>query len=256
MGMLERIIPDFKACARCGEVKAAAEFSNAPRMRSGLSSYCRKCGSACTMAYHRRNPERAKAANRQTRERHRERRNAEARQRRQENIGAAREKDRRTRSSPAYKAWIREYQRAYYLANREKKLRQASEYRLRSPEAERRWARAKYLRSKNDPAWVLKRRVTIGLWRQLKGKQGACHWFDLLDYSLEELRAHLERQFTNGMTWENMGKWHIDHIIPIASFNVSSPDDPEFRRAWALTNLRPLWAKDNLRKCARIETLL
>ena len=53
-----------------------------------------------------------------------------------------------------------------------------------------------------------------------------------------------------------MGEWHIDHIVPLASFVIAGPDDPELRRAWALTNLRPLWAKDNMRKGAKVETLL
>jgi hypothetical protein len=58
------------------------------------------------------------------------------------------------------------------------------------------------------------------------------------------------------MSWDNIGDWHIDHIVPLASFTFSSADDPEFRAAWALTNLRPLWAADNMRKHARREFLL
>lgn len=80
--------------------------------------------------------------------------------------------------------------------------------------------------------------------------------FACLGYTREELAVHLERQFLKGMGWENMGEWHIDHIIPLSSFNVSGYDDPELRRAWGLANLRPLWAVDNLRKGAKIECLL
>jgi 5-methylcytosine-specific restriction endonuclease McrA len=50
--------------------------------------------------------------------------------------------------------------------------------------------------------------------------------------------------------------WHIDHIIPISSFSFSSPEDPEFKAAWALTNLRPLWAAQNISKGAKREVLL
>jgi 5-methylcytosine-specific restriction endonuclease McrA len=70
----------------------------------------------------------------------------------------------------------------------------------------------------------------------------------LLGYSLPELREHLERQFVRGMSWEKIGDWHIDHILPLSSFTATSADDPEVRRAWALTNLRPLWAKENMQK--------
>jgi hypothetical protein len=71
---------------------------------------------------------------------------------------------------------------------------------------------------------------------------------DFVGYSTSDLKVHLEAQFTKDMTWEKfrLGQIHIDHIVPISSFDLSDPDD--LRRAWAITNLRPLWAKDNLKK--------
>jgi hypothetical protein len=69
-------------------------------------------------------------------------------------------------------------------------------------------------------------------------------------YTLNELKLHLQNQFKDGMSWDNMGEWHIDHIFPISAFNFTKPEDPEFRQCWALDNLRPLWATDNLRKNA------
>ena len=72
----------------------------------------------------------------------------------------------------------------------------------------------------------------------------------MFDFGVEELVAHLERQFRPGMNWANYGRagWHLDHIVPLASFDYSSPDDPEFKCAWALANLRPLWARENMSK--------
>lgn len=83
-----------------------------------------------------------------------------------------------------------------------------------------------------------------------QGKQGHS-WTDLVPYTLDELRAHLERQFCRGMSWQNMGRWHIDHIVPVSSFEFSSPEDDDFKACWALTNLRPLWAEENQRKSAK-----
>ncbi|HPG52320.1 MAG TPA: hypothetical protein PLL11_17220 [Spirochaetota bacterium] len=54
------------------------------------------------------------------------------------------------------------------------------------------------------------------------------------------------------MTWENISKWHIDHIIPVSAFNFNSPDDIDFKRCFALNNLRPLWAVENIKKGWRI----
>jgi len=76
----------------------------------------------------------------------------------------------------------------------------------------------------------------------------------LCGYSVAELRFHLERQFTRGMSWENFDQIHIDHIIPRASFNLS--DERDWRACWALTNLQPRWARDNQSKAARRLSLL
>lgn len=74
-------------------------------------------------------------------------------------------------------------------------------------------------------------------------------WEKIVGYTRDELKVHLERQFIGHMSWENYGRvWHVDHIIPLASFKFTSADDPEFKAAWALTNLRPLWKKANMRK--------
>ena len=71
---------------------------------------------------------------------------------------------------------------------------------------------------------------------------------DFVGYSTQQLKTHLEAQFTKDMNWEKfrLGEIHIDHIVPISSFDLSDPN--ELRSAWAITNLRPLWAKDNLTK--------
>jgi hypothetical protein len=61
-----------------------------------------------------------------------------------------------------------------------------------------------------------------------------------------ELRLHLENQFTNGMTWNNYGEWHIDHIRPMCSFELSKVED--LNQVNHYSNLRPLWAEDNLAK--------
>jgi hypothetical protein len=72
--------------------------------------------------------------------------------------------------------------------------------------------------------------------------------FDYLPYTLEDLIEHLQSQFQEGMTWDNYGEWHVDHIKPMVSFNISSPEDKEFKECWSLNNLQPLWGEENLSK--------
>lgn len=90
----------------------------------------------------------------------------------------------------------------------------------------------------------------------LIGARRGAGWQAALGYTVEDLKRHLERQFLPGMSWENMGEWHVDHIVPLKSFAYKTVDDAEFKAAWALTNLRPLWAVSNMKKHARRENLL
>jgi len=89
----------------------------------------------------------------------------------------------------------------------------------------------------------------------LRGGKAGRTWQSILGFNLDELTLHIERQFEKGMSWKNMGDWHIDHIVPKASFSYASEIDDEFRACWSLTNLRPMWSKENMKKGAR-RTLL
>lgn len=96
-----------------------------------------------------------------------------------------------------------------------------------------------------------------GILRSISDKGGRS-WQGLVGYTAEQLKAHLERQFQPGMTWGNRGVngWHIDHRLPLSSFNFSSADDPEFKAAWSITNLQPMWGDENIRKKDQILYLL
>ena len=68
----------------------------------------------------------------------------------------------------------------------------------------------------------------------------------LIGCSIPYFMDHIEKQFNKGMTWENYGKWHIDHRVPCASFDLT---DPEQQKAcFHYTNMQPMWAKENLKK--------
>ena len=74
----------------------------------------------------------------------------------------------------------------------------------------------------------------------------SCRTNKLIGCTIPELRVHIEKQFKPGMTWLNRKEWHIDHIQPCSSFNLS--DISEQYKCFHYSNLQPLWAKDNLSK--------
>jgi hypothetical protein len=103
----------------------------------------------------------------------------------------------------------------------------------------------KYRKSK-DPIYKISYYLRSRIWHVLKGKQKSQSTIKLLGCSIEQLKKHLEKKFTKGMSFSNYGKWHIDHIRPCVRFDLSKPS--EQAKCFNYTNLQPLWAKENLSK--------
>ena len=105
-------------------------------------------------------------------------------------------------------------------------------------------------RYKKDPSTNIRIRIGSQIRYHLKKKNKGT--FKNLPYSISELMTDLESKFTDGMSWENLDKWHIDHIKPVCSFDIKSVESEEFKKCWSLNNLQPLWAKDNLIKGSKM----
>jgi len=86
----------------------------------------------------------------------------------------------------------------------------------------------------------------------LKGRGKKEHFEQYLGCSFEEFKTYLESKFVDGMTWENHSRygWHIDHIKPCVSFDLSKED--QIRECFNYKNLQPLWAKENLTKSSKL----
>ena len=150
------------------------------------------------------------------------------------------------RKSKNHKEWSeknREYLREYHAKWREVNRESLNEYK-------RHYEKTK---KDSDPAYKLACYTRTAIYTCLKEKNVDKYknTFDLLPYSLEELIQHLEFKFQEGMTWDNYGQWHVDHIKPMVSFNIKEPTDKEFQDCWSLNNLQPLWERDNLSKGGR-----
>jgi hypothetical protein len=173
-------------------------------------------------------------------------------------------------SGRKYKGGKSESDKRHYLKNREKRLQYFSDWqkdnRDRLNDYHQKWReknidkhreyKRKYEkhRKDTDPLYKLITNFRTAIWTVLKesnvDKYG--HYFDVLQYSPEELINHLEKQFKDDMTWDNYGIWHVDHKLPITSFDIQEMGDEEFMRCWCLDNLQPMWGEENIRKSNKV----
>jgi len=99
----------------------------------------------------------------------------------------------------------------------------------------------------SDPQYRLKKLLRARLRMALKGLAKSASTMKLVGCSISHLKDHLEKQFLPGMTWKNHGPvWHIDHMMPCASFDLSDPEQQ--RQCCHYTNLQPLWGPENMSK--------
>jgi hypothetical protein len=174
------------------------------------------------------------------------------------------------KSGRKFKGGKSESDKRYYVKNREKRLKYFSDWQKENYEHRKKYMdeyREKNIdririvkrtyektRKANDPIYKLISNFRTAIYQVLKEnnveKNG--HYFEILGYTPEELINHLEKQFTDGMTWDNYGDFHIDHIIPISSFNIKEIGDEEFMKCWSLSNLQPMWGEENIRKSNKI----
>jgi hypothetical protein len=105
----------------------------------------------------------------------------------------------------------------------------------------------------SDPSYKLERKLRSRQWDVFQGTVKSGHMLELLGCTIEFAKQWIESKFQPGMTWKNWGfyGWHIDHVIPISSFDLNVPEQQ--RKCFHYTNLQPLWWRDNLSKNDRLD---
>lgn len=137
------------------------------------------------------------------------------------------------------KEWVKSNNKKYYKENKEKIKESYKDY------------KKKYLRKKRieDPMFKLKENVRTRTYQAIKGKyKKNKRTIEYLGCNFLFYKDHMQKQFKKGMTWENYGEWHIDHIIPLASANT----EEELIKLFHYTNTQPLWAEENIKKSDKI----
>ena len=168
-------------------------------------------------------------------------------------IGGKKVSDKKYREKNKNK--IDEYSKNWYEQNKEHRKEYLKEYRDKNKDKIREVKRNyEKTRKHNDPLYKLIANFRTAIYTVLKennlNKYG--HYFEILQYSPEDLVKHLEKQFEDGMTWKNYGEWHVDHILPITYFNLKEVGDEEFLKCWGLDNLQPMWGDENIKKSNKV----
>jgi len=134
---------------------------------------------------------------------------------------------------------IKESRRIWIKNNREKYLKSK---RIRNKEYRK--------KKNNDPMFIAIKRIRDRLQRSFKSRkwQKRSKTEQMLGCSKEMLVKHIESQFVHGMSWENKNEWHIDHIVPLCSAKTIE----DLEKLSHFSNLRPLWANENMAKSGRI----
>lgn len=150
------------------------------------------------------------------------------------------------------------YNAAYYQANKQKLDALNRAWNKANPERraaiQSAWNKANseyyaaYRRSrrKTDPAFRIRENLRTRLNMAVRGNFKAGSAVNDLGISISEFKEYIAVKFLSGMSWDNWGEWHLDHIIPLAAFDLT--DRGQFLKVMHYTNYQPLWAKDNLQK--------
>ncbi len=221
-----------KKCGACGEIKAVSSFYKNRSRKDGFHHSCQPCAIASRADSNRKH--RDKIAAREASKRASD----PIKYRNMQNQSRLKRADHYNAKARAFYAKNAERMRAYRRRYRAENMAACSKCQV--------IANAK--RRKIDPMYrvscALRRRVT-GAMRD-RGYTKSSKSTELLGCDWGQLRGHIESKFQSGMTFQNYGQWHVDHIIPIAS----AKNEAELNRLFHYTNLQPLWAEDNRRKGA------
>lgn len=147
------------------------------------------------------------------------------------------------------KSCEKSYKQKYFQQNKNKIWNTHKEYRdkwKKTDKAKAQRNKQRRERYANDLEYKIYCILRSRLNSAIKGAVQDQNTIEYLDCTIGELKVYLESKFQPGMTWDNHGDWHIDHIRPLSSFDLSNSQ--QIKEACNYKNLQPLWAIDNLRK--------
>lgn len=250
-----------KECDLAGQYQPVSNFGFQKKYKDGLSTRCKKCAKS----YRIKNRLKIQKANKdryyskrkcilkrqkEYYERTREKRLETAKnyRRKPENIKKTKEYSKEYRKNKHNELLLKK--KEYYQKNKQQILEKNRQYR-KNPKVKKQINKRQRNRYSNDTCFRVRISVVNAINKAIKktGGQKGGKTFEALSYTPQELKEHIENQFSEKMNWDNYGDyWHIDHIIPQAALPYESLEEESFQKCWALENLRPLEATENMSK--------
>ena len=205
------IYMENKVCSKCGIEKEVCQFHKWKYGPDGYKRECKECRKLETKTYYSNNNEKVKLRVNKYR-----------------------------KSNPDK---VKEVRTRIYERDRERILMVNKLYRENNREKRNEYTRN---RKSTDPIFKLKHLMNSRMRIFMRSRNIKKHnkTFDIIGCTPNELKEHIQTQFNDGMSWDNQGEWHIDHIIPLSS----GKNEDEIIRLCHYTNLQPLWAIDNIKK--------
>lgn len=221
---------EAKKCSKCGEVKLLIKFNKNKYNKDGLSGQC----IICIKNYKVINKEKIKEQTKKYNQKRKEQKKYWA-ESNKEKVKESRKKWNENNKEKR-KEYLKQYNKEYAQKNKKVRLEYAKnkqkEYR------------------ENNPIFKLKSNLRRRINRYIKSKSKSTE--EILGIDYVNFLKYIESKFTEGMTWDLMGKFiHIDHIIPLSS----AKSQEELYNLCHYTNLQPMWAKDNLKKSNKTDYL-
>lgn len=263
----------LKQCTCCKEFKELNRFGKRKSAKDGLTVMCKKCTGEYNKRQYKKNFEKRKEKDKEYYKKNFEKIKKYQEKYRKENSQKLKEYKKEYRKKNVEK--IKKGNKRNYEKNIEKNKEMSRKWREKNKEKSKEYFRRyqkenseKYNerqriyrreRRSNDARFKLmcdtSAHIKYRLRSRLLSKNGKSTW-SFLPYTVDELKQHLENLFEPWMNWNNYGRgrgrWNIDHIKPDYSFDYKSVDDEEFQKCWALSNLRPLDAIENIIKGNKI----
>lgn len=227
---------DIKICTKCKTEKELSQFNN-------IKSIC----IICEREYNKKYREENKESIKEKAEKNKEEKRKYDKEYYQKNKTKVDNRQKEYQKNN-HESYIK-YQKEYNSKNKEKSKAYRKKNKEKYLKLKRDWIKKK---KETDPIFLLQTRVRKLIPRSIKrnGYSKKSKSMDILGISWAEFKIHIENLFQDGMSWENFGKWHLDHKIPLSW----AKNEEETLKLCKYENLQPLWAEDNLFKGNRFKS--